>query len=314
MNIMNNLEINNIIIFFNIFLKDSELYLICPINKETDLISKKLTIVYNDKELLLKREIIKDKYEPTQVLIYEFPLNDSDEYNILVKYNDISKSFKLKNIISKKQYKLTLTTLFKTDFNLINIFYDYYKKQGIEHFYFYYNDEITDNIKALCDKKDITLIQWNYQYWNNNAKYSRHYAQLGQMHDAIYRFGKNMCDYMIFCDLDEYMYVENKKLINLIEDNKVDTFGFRNIWANTLDNKIPETFPSKFKVGQKFRYKTRSKCIHKMETVEHIGIHFGTKFNKVELIKSDYDMYHFHNWGGENITKYATLEDKIIMK
>ena len=311
---MNNLEINNIIIFFNIFLKDSELYLICPINKETDLISKKLTIVYNDKELLLKREIIKDKYEPTQVLIYEFPLNDSDEYNILVKYNDISKSFKLKNIISKKQYKLTLTTLFKTDFNLINIFYDYYKKQGIEHFYFYYNDEITDNIKALCDKKDITLIQWNYQYWNNNAKYSRHYAQLGQMHDAIYRFGKNMCDYMIFCDLDEYMYVENKKLINLIEDNKVDTFGFRNIWANTLDNKIPETFPSKFKVGQKFRYKTRSKCIHKMETVEHIGIHFGTKFNKVELIKSDYDMYHFHNWGGENITKYATLEDKIIMK
>ena len=311
---MSSFEVDNLIIFFNIFLKDSELYLICPINKEIDLISKKLIIVYNNKKLLLKREIIKDKYEPTQVLIYEFLLNDFDEYDILVKYNNISKSFKLKNIISEKQHKLTLTTLFKTDFNLINIFYDYYKKQGVEHFYFYYNDEITDNIKTLCNKKDVTLIQWNYQYWNNNAKYSRHYAQLGQMHDAIYRFGKNICDYMIFCDLDEYMYVENKKLINLIEDNKVDTFGFRNIWANTLDNKIPETFPSKFKIGDKFRYRTRSKCIHKMDTVEHIGIHFGTKFNKVELIKSDYDMYHFHNWGGENLTKYVTFREKTIMK
>ena len=311
---MNGLIINDIILFFNIFLKDGELYLICPINKETELISKELTIVYNDKELLLKREIIKDKYEPTQVLIYDFPLNDFDEYNVLVKYNDISKSFALKNIFSKKQYKLTLTTLFKTDFNLINIFYDYYKKQGVEHFYLYYNDEITDNIKTLCNKNDITLIQWNYQYWNNNAKYSRHYAQLGQMHDAIYRFGKNMCDYMIFCDLDEYMYVENKKLINLIEDNKVDTFGFRNIWANTLDNKWSPTFPSTFKIGDKFRYRTRSKCIHNMDTVEHIGIHFGTKFNKADLIKSDYDMYHFHNWGGENVTKYATLKEKTIMK
>jgi hypothetical protein len=311
---MNNLIIDNIVIFFNIFIKNGELYLICPINKKTDLISKKLVILYDNKELSIKHEIIKDKYEPTQVLIYNFSLNNLDEYNILVKYNDISKSFTLKNIISKKQYKLTLTTLFKTDFNLINIFYDYYKKQGVEHFYLYYNDEITDNIKTLCDKKDITLIQWNYQYWNNNAKYSRHYAQLGQMHDAIYRFGKNMCDYMIFCDLDEYMYVENKQLINLIEDNKVDTFGFRNIWSNTLDNKIPIIFPSKFNIGDKIRYGIRSKCIHKMDSVEHIGIHYGTKFNKSELIKSNYDMYHFHNWGGENVTKYVTLKEKSMLK
>ena len=51
------------------------------------------------------------------------------------------------------------------------------------------------------------------------------------MHDAIYRFGKNICDYMIFCDLDQYMYVKNNNLINLLDDNNVDTFGFRNIWA-----------------------------------------------------------------------------------
>ena len=195
---MNSLKINDLVIFFNIFLKDGELYLICPINKETDLISKEIVIMFNNKNLRLNREIIKDKYEPTQILIYEFPINNCDSFDILVKYKQFSKNFILKNIISKKKYKLTLTTLFKTDFNLINIFYDYYKKQGVEHFYLYYNGQITDNLKKLCNKIDITLIEWNYQYWNTNAKYSRHYAQLGQMHDAIYRFGKNICDYMIF--------------------------------------------------------------------------------------------------------------------
>lgn len=310
---MNSLKINDLVIFFNIFLKDGELYLICPINKETDLISKEIVIMFNNKNLKLNREIIKDKYEPTQILIYEFPINNCDSFDILVKYKQFSKNFILKNIISKKKYKLTLTTLFKTDFNLINIFYDYYKKQGVEHFYLYYNGQITDNLKKLCDRNDITLIEWNYQYWNTNAKYSRHYAQLGQMHDAIYRFGKNICDYMIFCDLDEYMRVEKKKLIDLVEDKSVDTFGFRNIWANTIDNKVPDVFPNKFKIGEKFNYRIRSKCIHKMDTVEHIGIHFGTKFNKRELIKSDYDMYHFHSWGGGNIVKYVTMKDKSII-
>ena len=109
-------------------------------------------------DLKLNREIIKDKYEPTQILIYEFPINNCDSFDILVKYKQFSKNFILKNIISKKKYKLTLTTLFKTDFNLINIFYDYYKKQGVEHFYLYYNGQITDNLKKLCDRNDITLI------------------------------------------------------------------------------------------------------------------------------------------------------------
>ncbi len=311
---MSSFTINENIIFFNIFLKDGYLYLICPINKDTDLISKKLIIISNNKELVLKQEIIKDRYEATQILIYEFPLiNNIDEYEILVKYNNNKKNFIIKNIISNKKYKLTLTTLFKTDFNLINIFYDYYKKQGVQHFYLYYNDEFTENITNLCNKKDITLIQWNYPYWNKNAKHSRHFAQLGQMHDAIYRFGKDNSDYMIFCDLDEYMNVKNNKLINLVEDNKVDTFGFRNIWANTLDNKVSKFFPNKFKIGEKFTYRIRSKCIHKMDTVEHIGVHFGTKFKNKELVKSDYDMYHFHNWGGDNVTKYVTLKDISVM-
>jgi hypothetical protein len=38
------------------------------------------------------------------------------------------------------------TTLFKDDFKLIHVFYNYYLKQGIEHFYLYYNGKLTDLI------------------------------------------------------------------------------------------------------------------------------------------------------------------------
>ena len=69
----------------------------------------------------------------------------------------------------------------------------------------YYNGKITDEIKKYYNKDDITLIEWDYIYWKSGM-YSRHYAQLGQIHDAIYRFGKDRFEYMLFCDLDEYIY------------------------------------------------------------------------------------------------------------
>ena len=76
---MTSFTIDENIIFFNIFLKDGDLHLICPINKDTNL-KKNLKIKYNNKELLIKKEIIKDRYEAIQILIYEFPLfNNIDE-------------------------------------------------------------------------------------------------------------------------------------------------------------------------------------------------------------------------------------------
>ena len=47
---------------------------------------------------------------------------------------------------------------------------------------------------------------------NIDCKY-RHHAQLGQIHHAIYYYGKDICDYMIFCDLDEYLFIPNNSII-----------------------------------------------------------------------------------------------------
>ena len=298
------------VLFFNIFIKNNKLYLITPLHKCDKINKSTIKVMYNSQALNCVQQITKAKYEATQILIYNFETPKNKTYKIEVLFGTKTKTFNLKHMETKKNKKLALTTLFKTDYKLNTVFYDYYKNQGVQHFYMYYNGKITDEIRKYYSKEDITLIEWDYTYWNVDSAHSFHYAQLGQMHDAIYRFGKDNCEYMIFCDLDEYLYLgKNKRLIDLVSNTSVDTYGFRNIWANTKDHKVPARFPNEFYVAKnKHRYGDKSKCIHKMDAVAHIGIHSanGSEVKKHLSLKDEYTMYHFHSWGGANIGREDT--------
>lgn len=282
---------NKDVLYFNIFINNEVLYIITPVYKTVNIDNMKVYV--NNKNIICKK-MLKKRYEATQILYAG--IETADIYNIKISYCAKTEIFTLKENIEKKN-KLVLTTLFKDDYNLINNFYDYYVKQGVEYFYLYYNGKLNDKIREVCNKPNVKLIEWDFQYWNTNSKFSKHHAQLGQMHDAIYRFGKNYSDYMIFCDLDEYMYVQNKTLLQLIENNtNIESFGFCNKWSETIDRKIPEKFPNQFYVYPKIKFGTRSKCIHKIKNVEYIGIHYG--FQKNQL--NDFDLFHFYNWTQKN--------------
>ena len=251
-------------------------------------------------------------YEPIIVLIYDFNSNNN---NITVTYNNIVKHYELENIKTNKTYKLTLTTIFKSDYFLFDIFYNYYTKQGVEHFYMYYNAEVDKKIKDIFFKKEnVTLIEWNFDYWiNGNDIVSRHHAQMGSLHHAIYRYGKDVTEYMIFCDLDEYLLPPNNTLINMINSN-YDTYMFFNIFSELLDNNITNQtdLPIKFKVGEKTIKNIqkdkdkfqRAKCIHKLDSIDIIGVHncylYLNSNSKIKLNK-DYNncMYHFYGEGNQ---------------
>jgi hypothetical protein len=115
---------------------------------------------------------------------------------------------------------------------------------------------------------------------------------------------------MIFCDLDEYMYGGKQTLIDLTKDSTVDSFGFCNVWANTVNNIIPERIPKTLKIGDKKDFPKRSKCIHKTEKIVLLNIHSASKFNQKIKNKNDYIMFHFHHWGGEDVKEFPT--DKTI--
>ena len=72
-------------------------------------------------------------------------------------YKDKKKNYKLTNIVYEEPKQLCFTTLLKTDYKLIDMFYKYYKKQGVDHFYMYHNGLLNDEIKSYHNKPDIIL-------------------------------------------------------------------------------------------------------------------------------------------------------------
>jgi hypothetical protein len=284
-------------LFFDIFYKADKIYLISPIyNNPIDPDTIKISV--NNKLLEISDVIIKDSYEPISIFIYNYKSTKS-EIEVLVEFYTIIKIYTLKNINIINKHELAITTLFKYDFKLFPIYYEYYKKQGVTHFYMYYNSTITSDVKKMFDYKDVTLIEWNFEYWNIDCKYE-HHAQLGQIHHAIYRYGKDICNYMIFCDLDEYLFIPEYTIINYImENNDIDTIGFCNHWCKTLDDKIPDTFPNKFVSKDKLEYGKRSKNIFKIDSINTIGIHHPFSYNKENpKLITEFIMFHFEDWSG----------------
>ena len=298
---------NTEVLFFDIFFKNNKIYLILPIYNEPystdDIIIK---INNNPKPLIITTKYMKNQYEPILVYIYDYYVVEK-KITATVEYKGIIKEYELEHIVTSeiKHHILSLTTLFKNDYKLFPFFYDYYKKQGVSHFYMYYNGKLTDEIRQFFDNNaDVTLIEWDYVYWNDMTlsknKY-QHHAQLGQMHHAIYKYGKDINDYMIFCDFDEYLHIPNNTLYEyIIQRPGIDVVGFRNKWADPVDyfdNSKPNTFPSKLLTSKPFRYGERSKNIYKLSSINTISIHFGHTYTKPNLVGyTDLFMYQFYKW------------------
>jgi len=296
--------------YFDIFIKNNYIYLICPIYmvtnrgnrsvKVTKIDFGKLQLSINNKSLKLISRILQPPnktvcIEPIEILIYKY-IDNLSTVHFTLNHKNIVTEYTLPHIKTETINKLALTTLFKNDYYLFPLFYQYYKTQGVDHFYMYYNGKLTDTIHSLFDYEDVTLIEWDFQYWNESCKYGAH-AQIGQINHALYRFGKDLSDYMVYCDLDEYMHIPNKTIIEYINDNKhIDMFSFNNYWCNTLDNKIPKTFPNKI-YYEKDKCIIRNKNIYKISSIRSVYVHTCTHFISENPVKDINNMLlHFYNW------------------
>ena len=113
---------------------------------------------------------------------------------------------------------------------------------------------------------------------------------------------------MIFCDSDEYMYNEDHKLLDLIKNDSYDSFMFLNRFSNLSTKDVPNEFPIEFKVAPPLLFLQRCKCIHKVDSIKHLGIHKAFKYyNKSKIDKSSI-VFHFHSLNGEYVTLFSTPE------
>lgn len=288
---------NNKYLFFDIFYRDGKIFMIMPIYERV-ITPNEITVKIKDTRIQISEQHVKDSYEPTCIYIYDIREHEGDTAEIFVQYGELTNSYTLQNINEDKK-ELTLTTLFKDDYKNFPLFHNYYTKQGVSHFYMYYNGKITESVSKIMNLPNVTLIEWDFLYWNQEPYKYKHHAQMGQISDALYKYNS---EYMIFCDLDEYMYIQTTTLLHHIRKyNNVDVFGFHTIWANTLDNQYPIDFPSTIMVGDMLPYNLRSKNIYKTSSVDMVGIHNCRNFKKENIkFMHNLPMFHFYNWSEKN--------------
>jgi len=285
-------------LFFDIFVRDGYLHIISSFYNYNNPNFDEMLVMCNDYTLVLAKHLKHIETESFIILMYQISYNYN--YEIKVIYRNKSNTYNLINSPNDKFNFLTLTTLCKNDYKLINIFYDYYKKEGVDFFYIYYNGLITNDIRETFNKPDIKLLQWNFRYWNDNVpKQFNHHSQPSQIHHYLYKYGKYETEYSIFNDLDEYLKTnENTTIRQYLINHNPDSVIFYNKWSETLDLQIPEKFPTKIYVDNVIE-NYRTKCIYKTNKVISIKIHSYRQFtSRVRKIINDTNnvMYHFYNW------------------
>jgi len=294
---------------FDVFIRDNLLYIIMPLYKNYPCF-RNIKVESNDKVLPLFKNYFNSKYEPFRILIYK--IEDIINEYIINEYINVKLSFdhliftkKIKVDNSNTKYNITFSTLCKDDYRLSENFINYYKNLGVDCFIFYLNLPITKEIENYyleLQKKylniKINLFEWNFDYWYYDGYKKMHHIQPACINHALYKFGKSQSHYMLFCDLDEYIYLNGLTLTEFLKKNNfLDTIGFKNIWSKTISTKPEKPLPNVFLTSQKvYDYGVRSKCIHKSESIETLNIHHGGLYNKNPAVFNNFYMFHFFNW------------------
>lgn len=131
----------------------------------------------------------------------------------------------------EKKYNLVLMTLFYSEKPYeLERFYKYYRQQGVDHFFMYYNGDLS--LKTdLPLSDDISYINWNFIYWCyiNNSRV--HHAQIPAMVSFHKKF-LPLSTYALMIDTDEYLVCDNMTIKDYLYSNQINKNIFtRHCWA-----------------------------------------------------------------------------------
>jgi hypothetical protein len=150
-------------------------------------------------------------------------------------------------------------TLFYVETNEeLEQFYQYYRTQGVEKFFMFYNGKLNER-ENLPVHMDIEYIEWDFVYWTIVDGREYHHAQEAALTTFYHKYS-NCFDYVITCDTDEYIYIENDTIKNLLKI-KYENFN-QSFWVPNRFCYIDWKNKSITSNEKIFDNPTCSKCIH----------------------------------------------------
>lgn len=278
------ISVNGNPFIFDTFIKNDILYLISTHYNNADLpITIKVNGVQADEEGY-------NEYEPVRCFFTKAPSNPNVKLEICG--NEIPVSVRI--VESNQPSGIGIATLFKSDAYRIPDFINYYKKQGVTKFWFYYNGSKLP--PGLPEGENINYRLWDYTYFNTrtNTCHLMHCAQTAFLTLCSKLYLPDV-EWLILNDLDEWIYHENTTIAdylkNILEDKQI--VQIRNHWAKRRGNEI------KYSSRYSNDFNIRSKCIYRNTYKDYFGIHFP-KTKNLNLIERDVNlkMLHIRDEGG----------------
>ena len=311
----NKFMINNRILFGNITLIKNKIYLSSVYYKVNPWDLKKINFITKNNNII-KKDIIEYKhYESCIIIILELE-NEKKYVDLEIEYENFKEIYEIKEL-KLPNNKIYAMTLFKNDYQLLKKYLEYYYNLGINCFFLYYNDEITDNfineINIINQSKyEIILVEWNYDYWYYyNQKEKHHHSQVMAINDSLYIL-KNFCSYVLFNDLDEYIKIEDNFHELIKNYPEIDIYEFkcmfckmgneliryRNFYFEFDENKI---------IKGNYWDKFREKNLIKINNINLMGVHnIVDEYSKNQKKKYISYFYHFINFYEKNRLELMT--------
>jgi len=306
------LNTENKIIIFDYFIRKSNIYLISTYwsskNRYISESTPKLDITINNNKV---EEHGFDENEPLRYFKYQ--INKKIKLPITLSINNNDYLIMPETIKPlKKKHKFAIATLFKNETSeWIQRFINYYKKQGVDAFYFYYNGPLKDMTSNLPQGKNIFYIIWDYQYWYEDVKY-KHFAQTTFLMDFRLKYYDDN-EFVAMIDLDEYIYnsLDSRTIYEYIKDLNKDIIVVANHWSTISGNEL------KYNINAS-PWDRRTKVIYNTKYQGYFGIHWikPKKSTNDRLVKStNLKLLHvidvLHPERTEKIEKYTRVTKNI---
>jgi FkbM family methyltransferase len=251
--------------------------------------------------------VIKNIYLTTNNQIFKFDFN----YDLYIDY-------KTNNIYIDEvpmQYNLCIMSIFKNETMNLKTWIEHYIWQGVEHFYLIDNGSTDNPLEILREYIDKGII--TYYYREQKHQQVQHYR-------FVYDYEKiNLkTNWLCICDLDEFFFGTEEKLVNAIDKYNSYDVIYSNSFFYGSDNLI--NHPSDIRISNLHRtddikngikYIFKPACINSSSEIWiHWLVHEGTLQKKIKnevFINDKIRLNHYLIQSYEYFTKIKMIRGDV---
>lgn len=231
-------------LFFDAFVRDRRLVLVSTYYPDVVFDFAQVEVRLDGERLTRFEEVGANEYEPTRAIVY--PLDapvEGARHALQVVYEGQTLTASLSPDAARPPGEFAVATLFKDDFADIPTFYRYYKLQGVDRFYLYYNGDLAKVRHLLPDADDIVYSAWDFPYWldpeseafkaglvDPQAARNKHHAQTAFLTLVRHRYLAG-CSYLALIDLDEFLGIPGETVRDHVARTNLPTLTAPCHWA-----------------------------------------------------------------------------------